>query len=106
MYTSWAAGLLPPSGGAALIHGQDISSEGGLDVIRPLMGVCPQFDVLWNELTGLEHLMIYGHVKGIRFSQVRAGRGGSKASCCWKFYKQVGVQETVISGDAFLCICN
>eukprot|EP00878_Enallax_costatus_P039861 GHUV01045787.1.p1 GENE.GHUV01045787.1~~GHUV01045787.1.p1 ORF type:complete len:620 (+),score=148.94 GHUV01045787.1:439-2298(+) len=64
-------GLLPPTGGAALIYGQSISSEGGLDVIRPVMGVCPQFDVLWNELTGQEHLMIYGHIKGVKFSQVR-----------------------------------
>jgi hypothetical protein len=42
--------------------------------VRPLMGVCPQFDVLWGELTGREHLMIYGHVKGVPFSKV----GG-----CW-----------------------
>ena len=27
------------------------------------MGVCPQFDVLWGELTGQEHLIIYGHLK-------------------------------------------
>ena len=30
---------------------------------RSLMGVCPQFDVLWGELTGQEHLHIYGRVK-------------------------------------------
>jgi ABC-type multidrug transport system ATPase subunit len=29
------------------------------------MGVCPQFDVLWNELTGLEHMKIFGHIKGL-----------------------------------------
>jgi len=27
------------------------------------MGVCPQFDVLWGELTGLEHLEMYGQIK-------------------------------------------
>lgn len=27
------------------------------------MGVCPQFDVLWGELTGLEHLRLYGRIK-------------------------------------------
>ena len=27
------------------------------------MGVCPQFDVLWGELTGVEHLRLYGQVK-------------------------------------------
>jgi ABC-type multidrug transport system ATPase subunit len=65
--------VLPYSGGDALIYGQSISSEGGLDAVRPLMGVCPQFDVLWGELTGSEHLAIYGHIKGLPFSQVREG---------------------------------
>lgn len=63
-------GVLPYSGGDALIYGQSISSEGGLDRVRPLMGVCPQFDVLWGELTGAEHLAIYGHIKGLPFAQV------------------------------------
>jgi hypothetical protein len=35
------------------------------------MGVCPQFDVLWDELSGREHLTIYGHIKGLKFSEVR-----------------------------------
>ncbi len=51
------------AGGDALIYGQSISSAGGINAIRSLMGVCPQFDVLWNELTAKEHLEIYGSVK-------------------------------------------
>jgi len=73
---SQCTGVLPFTGGDALIYGEAISSEGGLDRVRPLMGVCPQFDVLWPELTGAEHLMIYGHVKGVEFSKVRGGVGG------------------------------
>jgi ABC-type dipeptide/oligopeptide/nickel transport system ATPase component len=65
--------VLPFSGGDALIYGEAISSEGGLDRVRPVMGVCPQFDVLWSELTGEEHLRIYGHVKGVRYSEVPRG---------------------------------
>jgi ABC-type multidrug transport system ATPase subunit len=34
------------------------------------MGVCPQFDVLWDELSGRQHLIIYGLVKGLSFDQV------------------------------------
>jgi hypothetical protein len=34
------------------------------------VGVCPQFDMLWGELTGLEHLVVAGHVKGLPFSEV------------------------------------
>lgn len=33
--------------------------------VRPIMGVCPQFDVLWDQLTGLEHLRVFAAIKGI-----------------------------------------
>lgn len=56
-------GVIPASGGDALVYGEALSSTGGMDRIRSIMGVCPQFDVLWNELTGLEHLTIYGNIK-------------------------------------------
>jgi ABC-type multidrug transport system ATPase subunit len=61
--------VLPISGGDALVYGESLAAPGGLDCVRPLMGVCPQFDVLWGELTGAEHLVLYGHVKGLRFSE-------------------------------------
>lgn len=63
--------MLPFSGGNALIYGTSINSEGGLDRVRPLMGVCPQFDVLWGELSGAEHLTIAGHIKGLPWNKVR-----------------------------------
>lgn len=34
-------------------------------------GVCPQFDVLWGELTGMEHLHIYGRVKGMTVKETK-----------------------------------
>ena len=56
-------GVIPASGGDALVYGEALSSSGGMDRIRSMMGVCPQFDVLWSELTGIEHLTIYGNIK-------------------------------------------
>jgi ABC-type multidrug transport system ATPase subunit len=29
------------------------------------MGVVPQFDILWDDLTGFEHMEMFGHIKGI-----------------------------------------
>lgn len=29
------------------------------------MGVCNQFDVLWDNLTGREHLLLFGAIKGL-----------------------------------------
>ncbi|KAK9805624.1 hypothetical protein WJX72_008643 [[Myrmecia] bisecta] len=65
-------GVLPPSGGDALVYGQSLSSSGGMDRIRSIMGVCPQFDILWGELTGREHMLIYGNIKGLDPKLVRA----------------------------------
>jgi len=36
-----------------------------MDAIYSLMGVCPQHDLLWETLTGREHLMFYGRLKGL-----------------------------------------
>ena len=45
------------------MYGEALSAPGGIDRIRAKMGVCPQFDILWAELTGLEHMLLYGSVK-------------------------------------------
>ncbi|DBB06884.1 TPA: hypothetical protein ACH3X3_009543 [Trebouxia sp. C0006] len=56
-------GVLPATAGEAVVHGSSITHQGGLDRVRGLMGVCPQFDVLWDNLTGREHLMLFGAIK-------------------------------------------
>eukprot|EP01024_Parvocaulis_polyphysoides_P015911 TRINITY_DN1703_c0_g2_i9.p1 TRINITY_DN1703_c0_g2~~TRINITY_DN1703_c0_g2_i9.p1 ORF type:complete len:796 (-),score=106.72 TRINITY_DN1703_c0_g2_i9:746-3133(-) len=63
-------GIIPTSGGDAVICGSRLSSAGGLDRIRSIIGVCPQFDTLYHELTGREHLWIYGQIKGIPNKEV------------------------------------
>ncbi|XP_062026161.1 ABC transporter A family member 7-like [Rosa rugosa] len=32
------------------------------------MGVCPQHDLLWESLTGREHLLFYGRLKNLKGS--------------------------------------
>jgi ABC-type multidrug transport system ATPase subunit len=64
-------GVLPPSGGDALVYGESITNPGSIERIRSVMGVCPQFDVQWGELTGAEHLYIYGRVKGLDAKDVK-----------------------------------
>ncbi|KFM23420.1 ABC transporter A family member 2 [Auxenochlorella protothecoides] len=64
-------GVLPPTGGEVLVYGERLGSSGGADRIRSIMGVCQQFDVLWPELSGAEHMHIYGRVKGLPRSALR-----------------------------------
>ncbi|XP_039910917.1 ATP-binding cassette sub-family A member 13 [Hirundo rustica] len=58
---SLLTGLYPPSSGTIIVDGKDIRTE--LAAIRTELGVCPQYDVLFNTLTVREHLLLYGSVK-------------------------------------------
>ena len=41
-----------------MVEGYPISSPAGLQKLRSIMGICPQFDMLWPKLTAREHLEI------------------------------------------------
>jgi ABC-type multidrug transport system ATPase subunit len=58
-------GNLPPTAGQALEYGHAVSSPAGMRAIRKIIGVCPQFDVQWGQLTAYEHLKLFGTLKGI-----------------------------------------
>ena len=55
-------GMLPPTSGDALMMGRSIQTD--MPGIRQDLGCCPQFDILWPEITVLEHLRIYAAIKG------------------------------------------
>ncbi|XP_032538947.1 LOW QUALITY PROTEIN: ATP-binding cassette sub-family A member 13 [Chiroxiphia lanceolata] len=63
---SLLTGLYPPSSGTIIIDGKDIRTD--LAAIRTELGVCPQYDVLFNTLTVREHLLLYGSVKAPRWT--------------------------------------
>lgn len=54
-------GLMPPTEGDAHIAGHSIRVE--MDEVRQQLGVCPQHDVLWEQLTVYEHLALYTTLK-------------------------------------------
>nr|CAB3480866.1 unnamed protein product [Digitaria exilis] len=56
-------GLLKPTYGTAYIHGMDLRTD--MNEIYANIGVCPQHDLLWETLTGTEHLMFYGRMKNL-----------------------------------------
>ncbi|XP_069469529.1 ATP-binding cassette sub-family A member 13 [Ambystoma mexicanum] len=58
---SMLTGLYPPSQGTILVNGKDTHTQ--LPAIRLEMGVCPQYDVLFETLTVWEHLLLYGTAK-------------------------------------------
>lgn len=56
-------GLYPPTQGTAEIYGRDIRTE--MDIIRRSLGTCPQYNVLFDNLTVAEHLWFYARLKGL-----------------------------------------
>lgn len=61
---SMLVGLLPPTSGDALVFGKNIITD--MDEIRKGLGVCPQNDILFPELTVREHLEIFAVMKGVK----------------------------------------
>uniref|UniRef100_A0A3Q3GMJ2 ATP-binding cassette, sub-family A (ABC1), member 3b n=1 Tax=Labrus bergylta TaxID=56723 RepID=A0A3Q3GMJ2_9LABR len=54
--------LFPPTSGRAYINGYDICQD--MALIRRSLGLCPQHDVLFDNLTVREHLLFYAQLKG------------------------------------------
>ncbi|XP_019627958.1 PREDICTED: ATP-binding cassette sub-family A member 3-like [Branchiostoma belcheri] len=67
---SMLTGLFPPSGGTALVNGYDIRYN--MQSIRQSLGLCPQHDILYDDLTVEEHLYFFAKLKGFAHDKVQA----------------------------------
>lgn len=56
-------GNISPSGGTAKINDSDILLDPSS--IEELIGLCPQHDILWEELTAKEHIELYANLRSI-----------------------------------------
>lgn len=56
-------GMYPSSGGTASCYGLDMFRD--VDELRKNLGVCPQFDILFDLLTPREHLKLFCMFKGV-----------------------------------------
>lgn len=61
---SMLTGLYQPTSGTAYIKGNDIRSD--MSAIRSSLGMCPQHNVLFNELTVKEHIIFFSKLKGMK----------------------------------------
>ena len=67
---SMLTGDLTPSRGQAVLHGHNVATE--RDEVYKILGYCPQFDALFDLLTGEETLLFYGRIRGIPEPQLQA----------------------------------
>ncbi|EGG13872.1 ABC transporter A family protein [Cavenderia fasciculata] len=56
-------GLYRASKGSAKVGGFDIATD--MDNVHRIVGVCPQFDILWEDLSCVETLLFYARLKGV-----------------------------------------
>lgn len=61
------SGLTPTTSGDALIYNLSVSTQ--MSEIRKIMGICPQHDILFDDLTAREHIMLYAGLKGVPMEQ-------------------------------------
>eukprot|EP01038_Epipyxis_sp_PR26KG_P005748 gene5748-7937_t len=66
---SMLVGLIPPSSGGAVMPG-GLELNENLQEIRRNLGVCPQHDILFPELTVMQHLEMYAAFKGVPSDQI------------------------------------
>ncbi len=49
----------------------DISVRNNLDAVCSVLGVCPQHDILWDDLTAWEHMELFGNLKDTPREQMK-----------------------------------
>ncbi|XP_068649279.1 ABC transporter A family member 7-like [Aristolochia californica] len=59
-------GFLSPTSGIVLIAGTDFRAN-----ISTRVGICPQQDLIWEDLTGTEHLLFYGRLRNLRGKRLK-----------------------------------
>nr|XP_045609701.1 phospholipid-transporting ATPase ABCA3-like isoform X2 [Procambarus clarkii] len=62
-------GVHAPSGGSALVGGWDIATN--LKEAREEVGLCPQHNMLFVDLTVMQHLLFFGRLKGMTVKRAR-----------------------------------
>ncbi|XP_061143427.1 glucosylceramide transporter ABCA12 [Syngnathus typhle] len=64
---SLLTGLFPQSSGSIEVYGRDMQTN--LNDVRKDLGVCMQYDVLFDHMTAKEHLLLYGQIKAPHWSE-------------------------------------
>ena len=63
-------GMFEPTSGTAFVNGYDIRDN--IDYVRKSIGLCPQFDILFPNMTVREHFKFFAGLKGVRENDIEA----------------------------------
>jgi ATP-binding cassette subfamily A (ABC1) protein 1 len=89
-------GMLPVGLGDIVFGNQSIKKD--LDSIRHSLGICPQHDILYDDLTVEEHIILYGRIKGISIHNLQSEIPGWLASIGLE-EKRASLSKTLSGGQ-------
>nr|KAF6468825.1 hypothetical protein HJG59_000029 [Molossus molossus] len=97
-HRSLVTGLHPPTSGSILVNGKNLRTD--LSEVRRELGVCPQPDVLFDDLTVQEHLLLFCLSRCLR-GPGRSGGSKSRGGPCsrrglWDILLQDRAGRTII----------
>ncbi len=69
-FFSLLTGLYEPTSGNAWVCGNSIKED--IVRVQEMIGYCPQFDLLWADLSVEEHLYFYSRLKNVPKEQIRS----------------------------------
>lgn len=65
-------GICQPTSGTATMYGSPVAEIAEAAEMKRLVGICPQFNIIFDVLTVEEHLKIFAAIKGIPPAEVDA----------------------------------
>ncbi|XP_006874597.1 PREDICTED: ATP-binding cassette sub-family A member 13-like [Chrysochloris asiatica] len=110
---SMLTGLYPPTSGTIIINGKNLQTD--LAAVRMELGVCPQYDVLFDNLTVLEHLVLFASIKAPQWTQKELHQQVNKTLQAVELTQYQHKQTRVLSGGmkrklsigiAFIGMCH
>ncbi|CEG37378.1 atp-binding cassette superfamily [Plasmopara halstedii] len=80
---SMLTGLIEPTSGDAFLYGCSIKHE--FEKLRRMIGICPQYDILYSDLTVEEHFQFFGRMKYLSFDKLQV--------CIDKMIQEIGLMD-------------
>lgn len=62
-------GFIAPTSGTAYVGGYNIRTQ--MTKVRQSLGICPQHNILFDDLTVEEHIYFFGRLKGLNKMEVK-----------------------------------
>jgi ABC-type multidrug transport system ATPase subunit len=61
--------MYEPTSGNAFVEGESIKKD--IAKVQEKIGYCPQFDLLWGDLSVEEHLYFYSRLKNVSSKKIK-----------------------------------